>query len=102
MRRRRWPGSVRRCASQPNHYGLLASTQREQNIARARQLLEVPAPQPLPAAAVEPAQPADATLSPQPCPCCGGRMIVIEAFLRGRSPRYRPTAPLRIIRIDTS
>jgi hypothetical protein len=30
-----------------------------------------------------------------PCPCCGGRMIVIETFARG----CVPTAP---IRIDTS
>jgi hypothetical protein len=33
-----------------------------------------------------------------PCPCCGGRMIIIETFQRGSSPRYRPAA----IRIDTS
>ena len=83
------------------HYGLLASAQREHNIARARQLLDVPAPQPPPAAA-EPAQPVDATVSPQPCPCCGGRMIVIEVFVRGHSPRHRPTPPVRTIRIDTS
>ena len=30
-----------------------------------------------------------------PCPCCGGRMIIIETFERGCSPRYRPTAPPR-------
>ena len=38
------------------------------------------------------------TLS-HPCPCCGGRMIVIEIFQRGCSPRTRPTS---VIRIDTS
>ena len=27
-----------------------------------------------------------------PCPCCGGRMIIIETFQRGASPRYRPAA----------
>ena len=26
----------------------------------------------------------------QPCPCCGGRMIIIETFVRGCSPRTRP------------
>lgn len=38
-----------------------------------------------------------------PCPCCGGRMIIIETFQRGCSPQYRPTAaPVPTIRIDTS
>ena len=32
-----------------------------------------------------------------PCPCCGGRMIVIETFEAGCQPRNAPT-----IRIDTS
>ena len=26
------------------------------------------------------------------CPCCGGRMIIIETFERGATPRHRPTA----------
>ena len=37
-----------------------------------------------------------------PCPCCGGRMIIIETFQRGCSPQYRPTPPVATIRIDTS
>ena len=82
------------------HYGLLASSQRRQNIARARQLLNVPAPQPHPAAA-ENVPPADST-SLRPCPCCSGRMFVIEVFACGRTPRYRATAPVRHMRIDTS
>ena len=28
---------------------------------------------------------------PRPCPCCGGRMIVIETFARGCEPKHRPT-----------
>jgi hypothetical protein len=28
-----------------------------------------------------------------PCPCCGGRMIIIEIFECGCSPRYHPTVP---------
>ena len=38
---------------------------------------------------------------PRPCPCCGGRMIVIEVFARGSMPKYRPpgAAP---VRADTS
>jgi hypothetical protein len=82
------------------HYGLLASSQRRQNIARARQLLNVPAPQPQPAPA-ENVPPADSA-SVRPCPCCSGRMFVIEVFARGRTPQYRATAPVRDMRIDTS
>ena len=37
-----------------------------------------------------------------PCPCCGGRMIIIERFQRGCSPRTRPAAAPAAIRIDTS
>ena len=28
-----------------------------------------------------------------PCPCCGGRMIVIETFERGAQPRAPPPRP---------
>jgi hypothetical protein len=38
----------------------------------------------------------------QPCPCSGGRMIIIETFQRGASPRTRPAASPIVIRIDTS
>src|SRR5262245_25154553 len=76
------------------HYGLLAKTSAADNIARARQLLAGPKPQ------SEPTDP-DATDHNQPaCPCCGGRMIIIEAFPRGATPRHQPTGPM--IRIDTS
>ena len=37
-----------------------------------------------------------------PCPCCGGRMIIIEIFERGATPGHRPTAPISVIKIDTS
>jgi hypothetical protein len=74
------------------HYGLLAKTSGADNIARARELLAGPKPQ---------SEPADATDHNQPaCPCCGGRMIIIETFPRGATPRHQPTDP--IIRIDTS
>ena len=83
------------------HYGLLASGTRADNIARARRLLDVPAEQPEAgdnscAEATEPKP-----LS-HPCPCCGGRMIVIETFQRGSSPRTRPATSTAVIRIDTS
>ena len=37
-----------------------------------------------------------------PCPCCGGRMLIIETFERGCKPRHRPSPLPGIIRIDTS
>jgi hypothetical protein len=83
------------------YYGLLASSKRADNIARARELLAVPL---LPIEAIKAASTnVDEPQTPQhPCPYCGGRMIIIETFQRGSSPRYRPTAPTTAIRIDTS
>jgi hypothetical protein len=82
------------------HYGLFASGTRVDNIARARQLLAIP-PQ-----LCQPDQYASDNGEPKtlshPCPCCGGRMIVIETFRRGITPRYRPSTPPAAIRIDTS
>jgi hypothetical protein len=77
------------------HYGLFAKAASADNIARARKLLAVPTPQ---------AEPTDATdgNDPHPCPHCGGRMIIIETFARGSTPRHRPTGPMVAIRIDTS
>jgi len=81
------------------HYGLFASGSRADNIARARELLAVPPPQPKQDAPTDDDKP---KMLSQPCPCCGGRMLVIETFRRGSSPRYRPTIPTTAIRIDTS
>jgi hypothetical protein len=82
------------------HYGLFARGSRIDNIARARQLLAAPPPP------RQQNQDASDSHEPKmlahPCPCCGGRMIVIETFRRGSTPRYRPTAPPPVIRIDTS
>ena len=39
---------------------------------------------------------------PRPCPCCGGRMFIIETFARGCEPKHRPTPVPARIRIDTS
>jgi putative transposase/transposase-like zinc-binding protein len=76
------------------HYGLLAKASGD-HIARARELLAVPRRQ---------TEPADATdgNDPHPCPCCGGRMIIIETFARGSTPWHRPQGPMLAIRIDTS
>jgi hypothetical protein len=82
------------------HYGLFANGSRADNIARARELLNVRTPQKRGETdAGDADQPP--TLS-HPCPCCGGRMIIIETFERGSTPRYRPSAPTPVIGIDTS
>jgi hypothetical protein len=39
---------------------------------------------------------------PRPCPCCGGRMIIIETFERGCQPKHHPTSAPVTVRIDTS
>jgi hypothetical protein len=79
------------------HYGLFANGGRAENLARVRELLGVPPlhdePDDADASADQP------SMSLLPCPCCGGRMIVIEIFERGSTPRTRPSSP---IRIDTS
>jgi Putative transposase/Transposase zinc-binding domain len=77
------------------HYGLFAKSACADNIARVRKLLAAAKPEGEPTtAAVDQSKPT--------CPCCGGRMIIIEVFERGCSPRHRPTAPTNCIRIDTS
>jgi hypothetical protein len=67
------------------HYGLLAGSARKASLALARELLDVATP------------PDDDTLDDlenfrPPCPCCGGRMIVIEVFERWKQPRAPPDA----------
>jgi hypothetical protein len=71
------------------HYGLLASSSRKANLARARALLEVATP-PDKTALDEPAD-----LRPA-CPCCGGDMIIIETFERWRQPRAPPVVTILI------
>jgi Putative transposase len=83
------------------HYGLLASGMRADNIAQARRLLDVPAAQPE-AGDTNCAEAAEPKPLSHPCPCCGGRMIIIETFQRGASPRTRPAASTAAIRVDTS
>ena len=79
------------------HYGLFANGGRADNLARARDLLGVRARQ-------DETSDADANadeppMHSLPCPCCGGRMIIIEIFEHGSTPRTRPSS---LIRIDTS
>jgi hypothetical protein len=80
------------------HYGLFASSNRAETIARTRELLGLVTSADEQTVETDPAVQALA----HPCPCCGGRMFVIETFEAGCQPRHRPTAPLVAIRIDTS
>jgi len=83
------------------YYGLLASPTRANNIARIRALLAVPL---IPIDAIKAANTKSEEPNPpeHPCPCCGGRMRIIETFLRGQQPKHRPTPVPPAISIDTS
>ena len=80
---------------------MLASANRAANLARARELLAVPAPSQQSdtsaAAAID-----EPRMLPRPCPGCGGRMFIIETFARGCQPNHRSTPVPAAIRIDTS
>ena len=75
------------------HYGLLASAACKTNIARARELIAVPVPPDPPAEndSSDQATGAAANYRP-PCPCCGGRMVIVESFERGAAPRGPPSS----------
>ena len=83
------------------HYGLFANGNRANNIERARELLAVPS-SPKESDTPETTALDEPRVLPRPCPCCGGRLIIIEAFARGCTPNYRPAATPTGIRCDTS
>ncbi|BCH15474.1 IS91 family transposase [Mesorhizobium sp. L-2-11] len=70
------------------HCGLLAGSARKASLALARELLNVAAPSD-DDTMDEPDNFEPDNFRP-PCPCCGGRMIVIEVFERWRQPRGPP------------
>jgi hypothetical protein len=73
------------------HYGLLSSAACKANIARARQLIAMPMPSiDQPVEDDDHGQAAGADHHP-PCPCCGGRMIIVETFERAAGPRGPPS-----------
>jgi len=80
------------------HYGLFAGAGRARNIERARQALAAPEASPQRSRA-EANSEAETASPARRCPCCGGRMIVVETF-EGARPA-RPPSPTRIS-IDTS
>jgi len=67
------------------HYALLAGAARKASLALARELLDVASPPDVDT----PCEPDDYR---PPCPCCGGRMIIIETFERWGQPRGPPNA----------
>jgi len=74
------------------HYGLFANGGRSENLVRLRELLNLPPPPDQ----TEPDTEADETPSlAQPCPCCGGPMVVIDTFEPGCPPRAPPTSTAR-------
>jgi hypothetical protein len=73
------------------HYGLLASASCKANIARARKLMAAPMAEVDPPAVHDTADPDATTDHRPPCPCCGGRMIIVEVFARGSAPRGPPS-----------
>jgi hypothetical protein len=80
------------------HYGLFANDKREDNIARAQALLLKATSQ----NQRRDNQTDNDDNTAHACPYCGGRMIVIETFKRGQTPRHRSSGPMVAIRIDTS
>jgi hypothetical protein len=67
------------------HYGFLGNGGRTANIVRIRELLAAPASD------TEAANTADGPrVLALPCPCCGGRLVIVEAFGPGGPPRHQP------------
>ncbi|HSS84949.1 MAG TPA: IS91 family transposase [Reyranella sp.] len=75
------------------HYGLLASATCKTNVARARELIAAPVPSVEQADVYEDAGLTAGTAADHrpPCPCCGGRMFIVETFERSRTPRGPPS-----------
>ena len=74
------------------HCGLLTSSRRAETIARIRQIIAAATPATTtadrePAISAERSDPVDERRPP--CPCCGGRMILVERFAPGTAPRTR-------------
>jgi hypothetical protein len=72
------------------HYGLFASGAKAQNLAKMRDLLGVADPEPDKVAADEDEAVTTQSTLPQPCPCCGSQMRIIETFAAGCQPTHAP------------
>ena len=75
------------------HYGLLASATCKATIARAKELIAAPVAEMDPSSEHDNADMATGASVDHrpPCPCCGGRMIIVESFGRGGEPRAPPS-----------
>ncbi|WP_225767660.1 IS91 family transposase [Inquilinus sp. Marseille-Q2685] len=74
------------------HYGLLAKGPRAIDLDRLRALIAAQAGDA--ASDLEPAEAEPETTTLPACPCCGGRMRIIEIFGRGHTPRTAAGLPL--------
>ena len=79
------------------HYGLFANGHRAEKLALCRELLGVK-DETQSKCNDEPDGGATEAAEPPPCPCCGGRMRVIETFERGTTPH----SFIVVARCDTS
>ncbi len=86
------------------HYGLFANGSRAEALARARELLAAAARSNATReqAQHDPKESDEPNTAAYPCPCCGGRMTIIETFARGCQPKYRSPAQTASIRLNTS
>ena len=66
------------------HYGFLASGGKAASLAIIRELINAPVSSP----DGNGDGASDAEDQHRPCPCCGGRMIIIETFERGEKPQH--------------
>jgi hypothetical protein len=74
------------------HYGLLATAACKASIARARELIAAPMPSRETPAEHDEAGTTGTVADHRPlCPCCGGRMIIVETFERDGAPRGPPS-----------
>jgi hypothetical protein len=76
------------------HYGLLAKGPRAPDLEALRALIAARAGAPPASANHEAEPPAPEPAALPACPCCGGRMRIVEIVLRGRAPRTAGAARL--------
>jgi predicted Zn-ribbon and HTH transcriptional regulator len=76
------------------HYGFFGNGNRAANIARIRDLLRAKMPE-QDRTDSDSLDDTDAPprVLPLPCPCCGGRLIIVETFEPQQHPRAPPTTP---------
>jgi len=69
------------------HYGFFGNGNRAANIAKIREMLRATAPEPDHAEITDD----QSRILAIPCPCCGGRLVLIDAFDPQQQPRAPPT-----------